>query len=80
MSDVVIITAMILGTILLLAGGFGFAAFRQDEKQKDGSYGLESARNKAKADIIANDTILKLNAAQEKSGYENVHVQRESNP
>jgi hypothetical protein len=82
MSDLVIVTAMVLGTILILAIGFGFAAFRQDEKQKDGSYGLESAKNKAKADLVANDTILKLNAARKDPEYENVHVEphRDSTP
>jgi len=80
MSDSVIITAMILISILLLAGGFGFAAFRQEEKQKDGSYGLESAKNKAKADIVANETILKLNASRKDPNYENVNVEPHIEP
>lgn len=77
MSDLVIVTAMILGTILTLAFFFGANAFLDERRTKDGSYGLSAAKNKAKADVIANDTLLKLNKSRKDPEYENVHVERE---
>ena len=78
MSDLVIITAMILSAIVFLATFFGVNAFRDERKTKDGSYGLSAAKNKAKAAIVENETTLKLNAARTEPGYENVHVQKET--
>lgn len=73
----VYITAIICASILFLGFYIIWVIKRQDEKARDGSFGLSQARAKAKADLIANETLLKLKARQDKPGYENVHVEQE---
>lgn len=66
MSDAVIITAMILGTILTLAFFFGILGFRDHEKDQTGAFALEKEKNRVKAEILRHDIQLKLGPAKEK--------------
>jgi hypothetical protein len=78
MSDSVIITAMVLSTVILLSLFFGTMLFLHDRNERDGTYGLDRAKNKAKADLIENETTLKLVASRKEPEYENVLVEHDT--
>lgn len=53
-----IIVGGVLGVVLMIGGGI----LLQDFRRENGVSGLASAKNKAKADVINNDTKLKIAA------------------
>ena len=69
--------AMALGTIVIVGIPIAFYVARDNEKTKDGSYGLNQAKAKAKADIVADNTKRLLIESRKDPNFEDVLVERE---
>lgn len=66
---------MFFGTLIFLATFIGYNARKVHDNTEDGTYKLKTARAKAKADLIINDTLLKLSASPvKKEEFEHVHA------